>query len=107
MAKRCRLCGAWVASAADHMPFPEQLIKLYPVLGYLADAAMDYDRGSRPIVSVDDDDSIVWGDVESTTAVEFVEWLDFHVREAAGITQGRSYGPGSPHEVLRAKELAR
>jgi hypothetical protein len=98
MAKRCRLCGAWVASAADHMPAPEHLIHLYPFLEHLTDLAAEWDRNSMRVKS---------GEMELTTAAEFIEWIDYEIRSAAGITHGRSYGPGSPATVLRAKELAR
>jgi hypothetical protein len=99
MAKRCRVCGAWVASQADRMPFPEQLIQLYPFLGFLSDAAAEYDRASVRVKS---------GEMELTTAAEFAAWLDYEIRSAAGVTNGRSEDrPGSGMALLRAKDVLR
>lgn len=92
MASKCRLCGAWHPGKADMMPPPEHLVRLYPFLGYLADAAGEYDRAAVKIKS---------GEMELSTAAEFFEWLDYEVRLAGGIRHGRSTGRASNGEALQ------
>lgn len=67
MPSRHRTCHHVVPSVHVTMPPPHQLARLAPVIGTLVEAASEFDSFDK----------------QRWTAVQFIQWLDVSVREAA------------------------